>query len=139
MFRSKRNGLVKRLWKLRVFTQDETKSSVETEEELEVKSVIHSMLKRLKESQLETLIQSVESRGGEVTNCVLVPKGAIRLGRKGSIEPHKMCCQIWRWPHVDQNHKLKALPCCNTCTDDPAFVCCNPYHWSIYMEAGKLS
>ncbi|XP_067132702.1 mothers against decapentaplegic homolog 6-like [Centruroides vittatus] len=125
MFRSRRNALVKRLWKHRLpVDEDESARRLETE----VKFVVQNMLKRLKESQLELLVQAVESRGCDVTGCVLVPRGDLRLGRR-TLPPHVLCCQLWRWPDVRQPFELKWLRWCDA-ADDPLYICCNPYHWS---------
>lgn len=133
MFRSKRTAHVKRLWKNRIL-QNETSSPDENNpEELEKKSVTQSMLKRLKEKQLEMMIQSVESKGEEITGCVLLPKGDFRLGRR-VVAPHILCLQMWRWPNISSESELKKMPFCET-IDDPAYVCCNPFHWS--RKTGK--
>lgn len=119
---------MKRLWKSRIL-QNETSSPDESNtEELEKKSVTQSILKRLKEKQLEMLIHSVESRGEEHTGCVLLPKGDLLLGRR-KVAPHILCLQIWRWPEISSTSELKKMPFCET-VDDPSYVCCNPYHWS---------
>lgn len=144
MFRSKRNALAKRLWKLRVSSRgnracDDGSSGQGGSgsapdyadagaEELEVKAVAQAMLKRLKEAQLESLAQAVESQGADDTGCVLVPQGDLRLGRR-TAPPHVLCCQLWRWPDLRNDYQLKRLRCCQTATD-PLYVCCNPYHWS---------
>ncbi|XP_045184894.1 mothers against decapentaplegic homolog 6-like isoform X2 [Mercenaria mercenaria] len=90
------------------------------------------MLKRLKEKQLDALTQSVESKGGEETECVLLPKCEIRLGKKEST-PLILCCRMWRWPDVTSLTELKRLPCCTT-AGDPAYECCNPHHWSLLLQ-----
>lgn len=132
MFRSRRSLLVKRIWKYRV--HNETESPSETAEEIELKSVTHSMLKRLKEKQLEALVQSIESQGGEITECVLLPKGEQRLGRK-TIMPQVLCCKLWRWADLTNASDLKRMPCCSSSTD-PLYQCCNPYHWSLVTRPG---
>ncbi|KAK3094481.1 hypothetical protein FSP39_002311 [Pinctada imbricata] len=128
MFRSKRSTLVKRLWKNRII-HNETAGKNESDEELELKSIIHSMLKRLKEKNLEILVQSVETKGGEDTPCVLLPSGEMKLGKR-SVPPHYVCCQIWRWQDLTPTSPLRQLPSCQT-VNDSAYTCCNPYHWSI--------
>ncbi|ESO92497.1 hypothetical protein LOTGIDRAFT_145516 [Lottia gigantea] len=132
MFRSKRNALVKRLWKHRI-TNNETDSTTETVEDLEIKSVAQSMLKRLDEKQLQLLVDSVESKGGETTDCVLLPVGDLKLGRR-MVAPHILCCQIWRWPGISENVELKRLLCCSS-INDQTHICCNPYHWNVQMSA----
>ncbi|XP_047358239.1 uncharacterized protein LOC124952423 [Vespa velutina] len=46
-----------------------------------------------------------------------------------SMDPHVLCCQIWRWPDLVPSDELKRLPICHS-AKDPFYVCCNPYHWS---------
>ena len=136
MFCTRRSTLVKRLWKLRYNPDHEGNSSPQSKEDLELKSVAQSMLKRLKERHLEVLIASIESRGGELTDCVLLPKGdrELRLGKR-TVAPHVLCCQLWRWPDVRKEFELKRLSCCST-ADEPAYICCNPYHWSRLCDPG---
>ena len=83
MFRSKRSTLVRELWKLRI-PQNDPESQNEKEAH-EVKSVIHSMLKRLKEKNLEILLRSVESKGREQTACVLLPNVGLQQTYNGSL------------------------------------------------------
>ncbi|KZC04010.1 Mothers against decapentaplegic like protein 6 [Dufourea novaeangliae] len=45
------------------------------------------------------------------------------------IDPHLLCCQIWRWPDLAHPSELKRLPVCHS-AKDPVYICCNPYHWS---------
>ncbi|KOC59534.1 Mothers against decapentaplegic like protein 6 [Habropoda laboriosa] len=45
------------------------------------------------------------------------------------IDPHLLCCQIWRWPDLAHSSELKRLPVCHS-AKDPVYICCNPYHWS---------
>ena len=148
MFRSRRSALVKRLWKHRRRPdqrQDEAGGSTEaapsssstssssSAEDLELKATMHSFLKRLKDAQLQALVAAVESEGADSTagGCVLLPRGeTIRHGRR-SVQPHVLCCHIWRFPglHGDShnttsyttnkysdssNVRLKALPCCSS-------------------------
>ena len=138
MFRSRRTNLVKRLWKARVTSQDEGGRSDEgidsVSDDQELKSVAQSLLKRLKEKQLTVLIQAVESRGGDTTECLPFPRGDVRLGRR-TVAPHVLCCQVWRWPKLQADYLLKHMPCC-TSASDPTTVCCNPYHWSRHNLPG---
>ena len=145
MFRSRRSGLVKRLWKHRrrvEHRQDEaggppqaapssSSSTSSSTEDLELKATMHSFLKRLKDQQLQALVAAVESEGADNTGCVLLPRGdTVRLERR-SVQPHVLCCQIWRFPglHGDShnttssttnaysdssNVRLKPLPCCSS-------------------------
>ncbi|XP_070184528.1 mothers against decapentaplegic homolog 6-like [Littorina saxatilis] len=135
MFRSRRSTLLKRLWKFRS-AQHESLGAHETEsgDDLEAKSVAHSMLKRLKESQLDVLVHALETRGGETTECVLLPKGELKLGRR-MVAPHVLCCQLFRWPGmVKSDTQMKRLSCCATLETDPAYICCNPHHWSLLLD-----
>jgi hypothetical protein len=72
-----------------------------------------SVLKRLKEHQLETLLTAVESKGDEDTECVVLPWGsdlhmgkhALRFsGASGGgacpLLPHVFSCMVWRWPDL---------------------------------------
>ncbi|CAG5116354.1 unnamed protein product [Candidula unifasciata] len=147
MFRSKRSSLVKRLWKYRV--NDETKSSSQRDtstaplqpdsttsfhEDIEFKSVTNSFLKRLKEDQLEALVQAMESRGGEVTPCVPVAKSFLRIGRL-MVSPYVLCCRVFRWPDLKSDADMKRLPSCMRQNEDKeAVICCNPYHWSLVVK-----
>jgi hypothetical protein len=148
MFRNKRNSLVKRLWKYRI--NDETKSSPQkdisssshsantsSKEDLELKSVTHSFFKRLKEDQLETLVQAMESRGGEVTPCVPVSKLDLRLGTC-VMSPYVLCCRVFRWPDLKSDAEMKRLPSCMRQNEESeSVICCNPYHWSLVVKIGK--
>ena len=157
MFRSRRSTLVKRLWRCRLSDRsndgqrpdDESGSAavaspriqnnasqespllLNDDEASQVKAVAQAMLKRLKERHLEVLIQAVESRGGQKTDCVLLPKDNVRLANRMLVPPHVLCCQIWRWPELTGEQGLKKLPSCQSSPDDPLYVCCNPYHWSL--------
>lgn len=134
MFRSKRSNLVKRLLKLRVSqSKNETEGENSNVEEL-IKSEANSLLKRLKETTLESLLEAVESKGVTPTKCIMLPKDGIRIGRK-TISAHVLCCQLWRWPDLLDTCDLKRLPDCNSVTDASS-VCCNPYHWSQLMRPG---
>lgn len=82
----------------------------------------NSVLKRLKDNQLEMLVEAVESGGAGTSTCVLVPKELVQ-------EPHLLCCQIWRWPDLKCTAELRRTPACSSATD-PIYICCNPYHWS---------
>lgn len=144
MFRNRRNTLAKRLWNARVLQRDHAErreaqgagagvGGQGAQERLQPPSqealLRNSFLKRLKDPQLETLLQAVESRGAMLTNCVL-------LERETQLEPHLLCCQIWRWPELQRGSELRRLPICSSSTN-PAAVCCNPYHWSRLCKPGE--
>ncbi|CAL1537108.1 unnamed protein product [Lymnaea stagnalis] len=145
MFRSKRYSLVKRLWKYKI--NDETRSSsqkdtsissssspLSPQEDLELKSVTHSLFKKLKEEQLEILLQAMESHGGEITPCVPLSKSDIRLG-KHTFAPYVLCCKVFRWPDLKCDAEMKRLPSCSRLNEDKdSVVCCNPFHWSLVVK-----
>ena len=123
---------------------DNTGSTVEPRETFEpdqdFKSAAHSFLKKLKDQQLELLLEAVEGKGGTQTNCVLFPKGEIRLGRGRTILPHVLCCQLYRWPDLRHAAELKRLQyCCQNDDDASGTVCCNPYHLSRLCRPGITS
>ncbi|XP_019622774.1 PREDICTED: mothers against decapentaplegic homolog 6-like [Branchiostoma belcheri] len=166
MFRSRRSGLVRRLWRARVQVrrsadgegEDESSGSGSEiggstcgqaadsdparpcggggrhpDDDPELKSVTFSVLKRLKERQLELLVQAVESRGGLESGCVHFPRPDVRIGRR-TVAPHVLTCLLWRWPDLQQPHQLKTLICCQSYGqqdgDSGPTVCCNPYHYT---------
>lgn len=145
MFRRKRNCLAKRLWKARIRREHEIRSKgeiiLENEQEengpncssccsLSDEGLLrHAVLKRLKDNQLEMLVEAVESGGAGTSTCVLVPKDLVQ-------EPHMLCCQIWRWPDLKSTAELRRMPACSSASD-PIYICCNPYHWSRLCEPGE--
>ncbi|XP_069674969.1 mothers against decapentaplegic homolog 6 [Periplaneta americana] len=150
MFRTKRNTLAKRLWKARVVKREHeasgetetfssssstsycccccsnrhTNSCSQQQQCYSAEMVRSDLLKRLKESQLELLLAAVESRGADLSACVLLPRDQPPL-----LDPRLLCCQLWRWPDLRQAAELKRLPVCRS-SKDPVYICCNPYHWS---------
>ncbi|XP_022083936.1 mothers against decapentaplegic homolog 6-like [Acanthaster planci] len=143
MFKSKRTVLIRRLWRSRgggacpTGEQGPDSQGFDRDSEIdsEFKSAAHSLLKRLKDRQLELLLDAVESRGTTTTACVPLPKGEIRLGRGRTTLPHVLCCQLYRWPDLKHAAELKRLHfCCQSDRDledlSSGNVCCNPYHLS---------
>lgn len=148
MFRRKRLFLIKRLLELRVRKEHEIRRKGEAAPSPEEEAAIelgaggsgyplsdagllrNSVLKRLKDNQLEMLLEAVESGGGGGSTCVLIPKDAIP-------EPHALGCRFWRWPEVRSCAELRRMPACISATD-PVYMCCNPYHWSRLCQPGKL-
>ena len=113
-----------------------------SEPDQDFKSAAHSFLKKLKDQQLELLLEAVEGKGTAQTSCVLFPKGEIRLGRGRTVLPHVLCCQLYRWTDIRHDAELKRLQyCCQTNKEkDPdasGTVCCNPYHLSRLCRPGK--
>ncbi|XP_037111239.1 mothers against decapentaplegic homolog 6b [Syngnathus acus] len=98
--------------------------------EQELKSATHSLLKKLKEKALDTLLEAVESKGGLPSDCVLVSRTELKLG--GFVAPPQLLvCKLYRWSDLQHPAQLKPLCECKSCwgPDSPT-VCCNPYHYS---------
>ncbi|XP_061451361.1 mothers against decapentaplegic homolog 6 isoform X2 [Rhineura floridana] len=98
--------------------------------EQELKTVTYSLLKRLKERSLDSLLDAVESRGGMPSACVLVSRAEVRLGGQAA-PPHLLLGKLFRWPDLQHPAELKPLCECRSfgLPDGPT-VCCNPYHFS---------
>ena len=132
MFRLKRNNLVKRLWKLRLSGHEAT---CKDEESLHIlKSIAHSMLKKLSEDMLETLVKAIERKDTEPSGCVMVSADLLSQA-KCAVLPHVLCCKLWRWTDLEMDQSLKQLSWCSDA--GKLVVCCNPFHWSRLMSAGK--
>ncbi|NXV69875.1 SMAD7 protein, partial [Molothrus ater] len=103
--------------------------------EAELKALIHAVLKRLKERQLEELLHAVESRGGARTPCLLLPaKADSRLGQHWYPLP-MLLCKVFRWPDLRHCSEVKRLCCCESYSKaHPELVCCNPHHLSRLCE-----
>lgn len=91
-----------------------------------------ALMKKLKEPQMQTLCQAVEKDAfdGQLTHCVLVPRGTI-----DGEEPHVIACRIWRWPDLQSAKELKRIPSCPN-EMDPVYACCNPSHWNRLSQPG---
>ncbi|GCB79104.1 mothers against decapentaplegic homolog 7 isoform X2 [Scyliorhinus torazame] len=174
MFRTKRSGLVRRLWRSRALggeadgqTDKEGdanrgggggggggsggggsssgggggggccggKASKSTASDPELKALTHSLLKKLKEKQLESLLQSVESKGGARTGCLLLPKMIEPKLSKQTYSLPVLICKVFRWADLRNSSELKRLYCCESYgTNNPDSVCCNPHHLSRLCE-----
>ncbi|KAM8961016.1 mothers against decapentaplegic homolog 7 isoform 1-T1 [Pelodytes ibericus] len=153
MFRSRRSLLVRRLWRSRAGGGGGGSSGGEAGETGEAESRGHgggraarscrlgweaelaqSVLRRLKERQLEGLLAAVESRGGARSPCLLLP--AARLdSRLGSWPLPVLLCRVFRWPELRLGSPLKRLSCCESHgKTNPELVCCNPHHLSRLCE-----
>jgi len=132
MFRSKRNQLVKKLWKAQALSGEE-----EGEED---KVEATNMLKRLKKKQLEVLLRVVESKGRDMGDCCLVPKEEVILGKK-RLSPHLLVCKVFRWKDLPEEAILVRLPLCTmTREESQLYSCCNPYHWArLVQHQGLMS
>lgn len=105
--------------------------------EQELKAVTYSLLKRLKERSLDSLLEAVESRGGMPGGCVLVARTELRLGGQAA-PPHLLLGKLFRWPDLQHPAELKPLCECQSfgVADGPT-VCCNPYHFSRLCGPGE--
>lgn len=105
--------------------------------EQELKSATYSLLKRLKERSLDTLLEAVESRGGVPSDCVRISRTELRLG--GHVAPPELLvCKLYRWSDLQHPAQLKPLCECKSFgTLDSQTVCCNPYHYSRLCGPGK--
>ncbi|NXI45476.1 SMAD7 protein, partial [Galbula dea] len=103
--------------------------------EAELKALTYSVLKRLKERQLEGLLHAVESRGGARTPCLLLPaKADTCLGQHWYPLP-VLLCKVFRWPDLRHCSQVKRLCCCESYSKaHPELVCCNPHHLSRLCE-----
>ncbi|KAJ8338987.1 hypothetical protein SKAU_G00357730 [Synaphobranchus kaupii] len=117
MFRTKRSGLVRRLWRSRAPVEGDGETDTRTHgsggccmgkstkvsksnpgTEAELKALTHSILKKIKEKQLEALLQAVESKGGARTPCLLLPsKVDSKLGQHSYSLP-LLLYKVFRFP-----------------------------------------
>ncbi|XP_065135061.1 mothers against decapentaplegic homolog 6b [Paramisgurnus dabryanus] len=110
------------------FESQETKPRSVMEQEL--KTATYSLLKKLKEKTLDTLLEAVESKGGMPSDCVMVSRTELRLGGHMA-PPQLLICKLYRWSDLQHTAQLKALCECKSFgAQDGPVVCCNPYHYS---------
>ncbi|GAA6073864.1 mothers against decapentaplegic homolog 7 [Tachysurus ichikawai] len=160
MFRTRRSGLVRRLWRSRAPVDGDGEEAADTgthgaggsgrgngslcmgkatkavgkagggaSAEAELKALTHSVLKKIKEKQLEVLLQAVESKGGARSPCLMLP------GRVDAFSLPLLLCKVFRWPDLRHWSQLKRLPCCESYGKiNPELVCCNPHHMSRLCE-----
>lgn len=107
--------------------------------EAELKALTHSILKKIKEKQLEVLLQAVESKGGARSPCLLLPsKVDAKVGQQSYSLP-MLLYKVFRWPDLRHSSELKRLSCCESYgKTNPELVCCNPHHMSRLCELGEL-
>lgn len=107
--------------------------------EQELKTATYSLLKRLKEKALDTLLEAVESRGGMPSDCVMVSRTELRLGGHVA-SPQLLVCKLYRWSDLQHPAQLKPLCECKSfgLPDSPT-VCCNPYHYSRLCGPGECT
>lgn len=118
-------------------TKVATKSNAGSEAEL--KALTHSILKKIKEKQLEVLLQAVESKGGARSPCLLLPsKVDAKVGQQSYSLP-MLLYKVFRWPDLRHSSELKRLSCCESYGKiNPELVCCNPHHMSRLCELGEI-
>uniref|UniRef100_A0A8C5ES61 Mothers against decapentaplegic homolog n=1 Tax=Gouania willdenowi TaxID=441366 RepID=A0A8C5ES61_GOUWI len=154
MFRTKRSGLVRRLWRSRAPVEGDGETDKGTHgsggccmgkttkvaksnagSEAELKALTHSILKKIKEKQLEVLLQAVESKGGARSPCLLLPsKVDTKVGQQSYSLP-MLLYKVFRWPDLRHSSELKRLSCCESYGKiNPELVCCNPHHMSRLCE-----
>lgn len=157
MFRSRRNALVKRLWRQAALrrggggggeladddnpppngeTGDNAAAAactLEATEEQQVKSWIksaaHALFKRLTDDQLALLLDILDGAGASASPCF--PLDTDLLNRVCPAEGgHRLLCRLFRWPELSTGAELKRV--INLCYSDhqSTTICCNPYHWS---------
>ncbi|XP_063172851.1 mothers against decapentaplegic homolog 6-like [Candoia aspera] len=120
MFRSRRASLVQRLWRLHCVTPglDDNCGAL--------KPVAHALFKKLKDRELEQLLQAVESQGAGESGCVWVEPRGVKAGPSASL----LLCRLYRWPDLRHPHELKRLCFCKAAGGEGAVHCCNPHHLS---------
>ncbi|XP_056586432.1 mothers against decapentaplegic homolog 7 isoform X2 [Triplophysa dalaica] len=149
MFRTKRSGLVRRLWRSRAPAEGDADTGTRGTAgcclgkpgkpnpgtEAELKALTYSILKKIKEKQLDVLLQAVESKGGAKSPCLLLPaKVDARLGQQSYALP-LLIYKVFRWPDLRHSSELKRLSCCESYGKiNPELVCCNPHHMSRLCE-----
>uniref|UniRef100_A0AAY4BQY7 Mothers against decapentaplegic homolog n=1 Tax=Denticeps clupeoides TaxID=299321 RepID=A0AAY4BQY7_9TELE len=158
MFRTKRSGLLRRLWRSRLIPVREGRSGNDWDHsqargpgscqvtqrnrgspeglERELKRATYSLLKRLKEKALDALLEAVESRGGVSSDCVMVSPAELRLAGQETPPQLLLCRPVPLVCDLQDAAQLKPLCECRSFSpqDGPA-LCCNPYHYSRLCEA----
>uniref|UniRef100_A0A8D2KWZ1 Mothers against decapentaplegic homolog n=2 Tax=Varanus komodoensis TaxID=61221 RepID=A0A8D2KWZ1_VARKO len=120
MFRSRRANLVQQLWRHRCIAPgpDDSQGAL--------KPAVHALFKKLKDKELELLLQAVERRGGGESGCVWVESRGSKPGPPASL----LLCRLYRWPDLRHPHELKRLSCCKSPGSEGTTHCCNPHHLS---------
>ncbi|XP_060611355.2 mothers against decapentaplegic homolog 6 [Anolis sagrei] len=110
--------------------------------EPELQAAAYSLLKRLKERALDSLLEAVESRGGMPGACVLLPRGGLAgkpLPSASSSSssplppPHLLLTKLFRWPDLQHPGQLRRL--CRgqgfgAGPNGEGPLCCNPFHFA---------
>ncbi|RMB94986.1 hypothetical protein DUI87_28529 [Hirundo rustica rustica] len=117
MFRSRRAGLVRRLW------QQRCAAGSPEDGPSALKPAAHALFNKLKDEELELLVQVVESRGAWESGCVLAPRWDLR-GVKQGLPPQVLLCRLFRWPDLHQSHELKHFYCAGGQGLCGTWLCC---------------
>ncbi|XP_063001735.1 mothers against decapentaplegic homolog 6-like [Elgaria multicarinata webbii] len=127
MFRSRRASLIQRLWRHRSVAVglDDSHGAL--------KPAAHALFKKLKDKELELLLQAVESRGAGESGCVWVESRGAKPGLPASL----LLCRLYRWPDLRHPHELKRLSCCTSTGAEGTVHCCNPHHLSRLSVPGE--
>ncbi|XP_042296568.1 mothers against decapentaplegic homolog 6-like isoform X2 [Sceloporus undulatus] len=120
MFRSRRASLIQQLWRHRCVAPglDESHGPL--------KPAAHALFKKLKDQELELLLQAVASKGAGESGCVWVEPRGSKLGLPASL----LLCRLYRWPDLRHPHELKRLSFCKSAGAEGTIQCCNPHHLS---------
>lgn len=173
MIRRQRNQLVRELWRLRsslpsaACTADshpspdllvqamgsESQSHSLLQLEIRLKSALHSLLKRLDVEELESLLESVKSRGSTNNQCILLPQRtkshavsattpSLATSTYEDLPTERLALKAWRWHELSSMDVIKCLPQCRHGTEakgcaDESYVCINPYHWARVVLTGE--
>ncbi|XP_057702478.1 mothers against decapentaplegic homolog 6-like [Corythoichthys intestinalis] len=98
--------------------------------ECDLGNIAHPFLKKLSEQNLDALLKAVESKGGALTECVMVPATELRFGTH-HVSPQFLLARIYRWGDLPPSAPLKVLHHCQSFDQGGCGkVCCNPYHYS---------
>lgn len=108
------------------------------EESAELKSITHSILKRLNDNEFAALRTALESKGGLQTSCIFFPRHE-RLGRRVVVEPQVVLYRVFRLPQVRSSAELKRSSCCSTRNGLDKNVCINPFHYSTFVNTDPAS
>ncbi|KAJ7307335.1 hypothetical protein JRQ81_009345 [Phrynocephalus forsythii] len=120
MFRPRRATLVQRLWRRRCVTPGPEDGHAP------LKLAAHAFFKKLRDPELEALLQAVEGKGAGESACVWVEA----RGFKPGLPPVLLLCRLYRWPDLGHPHELKRLSFCRSAGGEASTHCCNPHHLS---------
>ncbi|AWP01401.1 hypothetical protein SMAX5B_012337 [Scophthalmus maximus] len=152
MFKSKRSGLVRRLWRSRLVTESDGRDGGRRGEGGRSGACgIHSGKLHRHEQRSVTRADPAPGLAGEAgaptecaeredeeqpdddrgaIECVMVPGTELRLGAHRA-SPQFLLCRLYRWSDLPLAAQLKPLCHCESFgAADGAKVCCNPHHYS---------